>query len=268
MGAFVFTLREAPPERVDLSALVPERLAALTAGEVERLVIGGGRRRPIHVGDLFGVAPGPDESVVIEGGHERLDRIGAGLGGGLIRVEGDVGQRLGEGMLAGTIRVFGHAGPLAGAGMAGGTLRIAGNAGDRVGGALDGRISGMRGGLIAIGGAAGDRVGDRMRRGTIVARTAGAFAGARMIAGTIVAGSVGRQPGFLMRRGSLVVGTVEGGPLPTFLDCGALELSFLGLLGRSLANLDLPWQPHVPPIVRRFQGDQGSLGKGELLVAL
>jgi len=265
--ALSFTATAEPPERLDLAALVPAALAPLTRREIEGLVVGGGRRMPIRVGDVFrmsGAAGG--DHLVIAGGSARFDRVGAGLAGGRITVEGDVGARCGAEMLEGAIAVSGAAGPWAGAGMAGGTLTISGDAGERAGGALPGRMAGMRGGVLAIGGAAGPRAGDRMRRGLLVARAVGEDAGSRMIAGTLVAGTAGPRPGRLMRRGSLLLGGFEGEPLPTFLDCGVHDLGAVVLLARWLDRLALPWRPRLGGPVRRLQGDTAALGKGEILI--
>jgi len=266
MAPLTFTLKAEPPERLDLSGLVPGALAPLTAKEIEAIVLGGGRR-PIRVGDVFALRRGDAGAIVFAGGSERLDNVGAGLSGGSLRVDGAVGARLGVGMIEGTIDVVGSAGPWAGAGMAGGRITIAGDAGERAGGALPGRMAGMRGGVLAIGGTAGARAGDRMRRGLLVARALGPEAGSRMIAGTIVAASAGPLPGRLMRRGSLILGTVDGALLPTFLDCGAHDLPVLSLLAAWLGRLALPFRPNVGTAVRRLQGDTAALGKGEILLA-
>jgi formylmethanofuran dehydrogenase subunit C len=266
MAALTFTLRERPAERLDLSALTPGGLAALKAREIEAIVVGGGRR-PVRVGDVFKVRAGTADDIVFAGGSDRFDRLGAGLSGGSIRVEGDVGARLGLDMLDGVIAVAGSAGPWAGSGMQGGRITVAGDAGDFAGGALPGRMAGMRGGVLAVGGGLGARAGDRMRRGLVVARRAGEETGSRMIAGTIVAGTAGPLPGRLMRRGSLIVGAVEGEVLPTFLDCGEHDLQAMAILAGWLGRLALPWRPRLGGAVRRLQGDTAALGKGELLIA-
>lgn len=266
MAALTFTRRADPPVRLDLSALVPERLAGLAAGEIERLVLAAGRR-PVVVGDVFAVKGDDAAEIRIDGGAERLDRIGYGLAGGTITVEGEVGAYCGAEMTGGTITVSGCAGPFLGAGIADGRITVAGDAGAFAGGALFGRPAGMRGGVVAIGGTAGKRAGDRMRRGLIVARGFGPEAGSRMIAGTLVAGTAGAGAGRLMKRGTILLGALEGPDRPTFLDCGPHDLSFLTLLHRWLARLDLPWRPEPATTVRRLQGDTAVLGEGEILIA-
>lgn len=259
------TLREAPPERLDLLHINPLSLGALSQAEVERLAIGTSRRG-VRLGDVFSVTLDRSDTLVIAGGHERLDRVGASLSEGTIRVEGDVGQRLGAGMAAGTLTVTGHAGPYAGSGATGGTITVEGDAGDHAGGAVYGAKAGLDGATLIVRGRAGDHCGDRMRRGTLVVGRAGAHAGARMIAGTLAALEVGDLPGFGMRRGTLITGR-HGTLAPTFVETGSHDLVFLRLLARHLKTLS---EAHAALLARpltRYSGDLATLAKGELWVA-
>ena len=261
----VLTLREAPPERLDLLHVNPLSLSGLSQGEAERLPVGTGRRG-LTLGDCFTVRLDGSDTLVIEGGHERLDRVGAALSAGTIRVEGDVGQRLGAGMAGGSLTVTGHAGPFAGSGATGGTITIEGDAGDHAGGAVYAAKAGLDGATLVIRGSAGDHLGDSMRRGLIVVERAGAFAGARMIAGTIAAGSVGDHPGYGMRRGTLLTGG-HGALMPTFVETGALDLVYLRLLARSLRAVSPRHADLLKGSPRRYSGDLATIGKGELWVA-
>lgn len=266
MAALTFTRRADPAVRLDLGGLVPAALAGLAPAEIERLVLAAGRH-PVRVGDVFAVSGDEAATIRILGGLERFDRVGAGLAGGAITVEGEVGAGCGAEMTDGDITVAGRAGPFLGAGMAGGRITVTGDAGANAGGALYGRTTGMRGGVLAIGGEAGPRAGDRMRRGLLVAAAFGPEAGARMIAGTLVGGSAAVGAGRLMKRGTLLLGDCPTGEAPTFVDCGAHDLPFLTLLHAWLARLDLPWRPEPTGTVRRWQGDTAVLGEGEILVA-
>src|SRR4051812_16137686 len=110
MSALVLKLKEAPPQRCDLSCLTPEKLAA--AGEsVERLAINTTRHK-LFIGDIFAVTPADPIDIVIEGGSERFDNVAAGMTSGRIRVTGDVGQQAGRGMSGGELMVEGSAGRL------------------------------------------------------------------------------------------------------------------------------------------------------------
>ena len=132
MSALTLKLRAAPDERIDLSGISPARLAAMSQGEIEGLAIGTGRRG-IKVGDLFALSGPPGDTLVIEGGSDRLDGIGTGLDGGTLIVEGDTGVYAGRAMKGGRLDIRGHAGPFLASGMKGGTIlaKSAGRAGRR-----------------------------------------------------------------------------------------------------------------------------------------
>ncbi|MFC7400495.1 formylmethanofuran dehydrogenase subunit C [Chelatococcus sp. GCM10030263] len=270
MSALTFRLREAPPERLDLSALVPQRLAGLAPQEIVRLPIGTSRMGVV-VGDLFGVAGNDPVDIRFEGGSPRFDRLGEGLDRGRITVAGEVGQRLGFAMAAGELSVEGSAGPFAASAATGGVIRIAGNADERAGGAIYGAMHGLNGATLIIGGNAGPRLADRMRRGLVVVTgEAGDFAGSRMIAGTVIAAAVGDHPGYGMRRGTILTRR-HGELLPTFVETGGHRFVFLRVLQHWLqhsapelaSGLLATW----PDEVRRHAGDLAALGKGEILVA-
>jgi formylmethanofuran dehydrogenase subunit C len=266
MAATLFRLRAEPDQRLDLSAITPERLHNLSRHEIAALPIGT-TRMPLRLADVFAVRLGERDRIRFEGGSERFDRLGAGLRAGEIRVEGDVGQAAGIGMSGGRIEIEGSAGPLAGALMAGGGIFIAGNAGDGAGGATPGVMAGMRGGFLLVAGRAGERLGDRMRRGCIAALgPAGAYAGSRMGGGTLLAAAAGPLPGYLMRRGTLVLGAHDG-LAPSFVNSGVHQLQFLGLLRAWLRRQDARASALVPLRAERFQGDMATLGRGEILVA-
>ena len=258
----VLKLRAEPPERVDLHAINPLTLSRLSEKEAAALAVGT-TRRGVRVGDLFAISLDGSDSLRIEGGSSRFDRVGAALSEGTIHVEGDVGQRPGENMAGGALTVTGSAGPFAGAAATGGTITVHGDAGERAGGAVYAAKAGLDGATLVIGGRAGDGLGDRMRRGLILVGEAGAFAGARMIAGTIVARALGDHPGYGMRRGTIVAGR-HGALLPTFVETGTPDLVYLRLLARSLARLATQHADLLSGAMRRHSGDLATLGKGEL----
>ncbi|MGB3416406.1 MAG: formylmethanofuran dehydrogenase subunit C, partial [Mesorhizobium sp.] len=65
MKPLTFTLRETPPERLDLSPLTPERLAGLSAREIGEIRLGHSRRA-LTVGDVFRVSGKGAGSVVLQ----------------------------------------------------------------------------------------------------------------------------------------------------------------------------------------------------------
>lgn len=266
MSRLTFILAAPPPQRVDLSALIPEQLRGKSVQEIAALPINT-TRAGLKVGDLFNLREGDRDEIVFDGGGERMDRIGAGMSSGSIRVGGEVGVEAGRRMTGGSLFIDGDAGPFAGSGMRGGKLTIDGNVGERLGGPLAGETEGVTGGVLRVLGDAGPRAGDRMRRGFILIEgAAGECVGSRMIAGTIAIGGVaGPLPGYLMNRGTiLIAGGVEriGS---TFLDCGQFELVAARLLATFVAG-DSPvlGQAFRGPL-RRYAGDLAALGKGEIL---
>lgn len=256
------TLRQEPPERLDLHHVSPLSLGGLSEAEAARLPVGTSRRG-LTLGDCFSLSLDGSDTLTIKGGSSRLDRVGASLSAGSIHVDGNVGQRLGAGMAGGTLTVSGSAGPLAGAGATGGTITIEGDAGDHAGGALYAAKAGLDGATLVISGHAGDHLGDRMRRGLIVVGRAGAYAGSRMIAGTIAARELGDHPGYGMRRGTILTGG-HGALSPSFVETGTHDLVFLRLLARSLRTISAAHADLAAGALRRYSGDLATLGKGEL----
>jgi len=263
----VLRLRQRPDQRLDLSALVPLRIAGKAAVEIERIEVQTTKEH-VTVGDAFRLRMGALDHIRIEDACDRLDRIAQDMGEGEIVVEGDVGLGAGRGMRGGKLAIAGSAGAWAASGMRGGTIEISGAAAERLGGPLPGETAGMRGGIVVIRGNAGERAGDRMRRGMIIVEgNAGAYAGSRMIAGTLVlCRGCGAMPGYLMRRGTILLGGNCEELSPTFVDCGIHELvgmrlvaAFLGPYSKRAASL-------ASGRLRRFAGDMATLGKGELLV--
>ncbi|MDE3176588.1 MAG: formylmethanofuran dehydrogenase subunit C [Pseudomonadota bacterium] len=265
MSALAFTLRAPPPQRVDLGALTPSRLAGKSLAEIAALPIHT-TRAPLSVGDLFALREGERETLVFEGGAERLDRIGAGLDAGAIRVVGAVGVEAGRGMSGGALTIEGDAGAYAGSGLRGGVLRIGGDASERLGGPLAGETEGMNGGVIHVAGNAGPRAGDRLRRGfVLIEGAAGDCAGSRMIAGTLaIGGKAGALPGYLMNRGSILIAGGCEQMAPSFGDCGVHALTATRLIAAYVEGFSPALAAAFRRPLRRYAGDLAALGKGEI----
>jgi formylmethanofuran dehydrogenase subunit C len=263
---FTFTLRQEPPQRVDLSALTPDRLAGKSLADIEKIEIGT-TRASIKVGDIFKLAEGDLESVRYEGGSARFDLIGAKLLPAFsIHVEGDVGLQLGRLAKGGKITVSGSAGAYAASGNEGAHIEIKGDAGELLAGPLAGELAGMSGGRVVVRGKAGDRAGDRLRRGILIIEgDAGEDLGSRLIAGTIVAlGKTSGRVGYLNKRGSLVLARrPEIGP--TYVDCGAHMLTFARLFARGLKADSEAAAALLSARLQRYGGDTAVYGKGEIL---
>jgi formylmethanofuran dehydrogenase subunit C len=268
MTPLTFTLRSEPEERLDLSALTPDRLGGMTSADIAKLRIGTSRR-PALAGDVFKITGTDASSIVFSGGSGRFDLVGADMTAGRIRVAGDAGARAGRRMAGGLLKIEGKAGLEAGSGMRNGRIEIDGDAGEGVGGPMAGEIHGMTGGLIVVRGKAGHRAGERMRRGVIaLLKGCGDHAGLGMIAGTIVVtGRAGRYPGHLMKRGSLLFDRKPADLSPTFVDCGRVEIAFPALFDRYLMEEGILDRPLLGARPYRFGGDNAVLGKGEIMFA-
>jgi formylmethanofuran dehydrogenase subunit C len=265
--ALTFTLRQRPPQRLDLSPLVPHILAGKSAAEIAAIELQTTRTR-VNVGEIFRVRMGDAEHIRIEGACDRLDHVGQSMTGGELLADGDVGIQAGRLMTAGRLTLRGNVGPWAASGMKGGVIEVQGAADDWLGAPLAGEIAGMRGGVVIVRGRAGARAGDRMRRGTIVIEgETGAYPGSRMIAGTlIVAQKAGPLPGFLMKRGTIVLGAGCSAISPTFVDCGRHALLAMRLWAGFIAPYSKRAASLLEQPLQRFAGDMAVLGKGEIFI--
>ncbi len=265
MTALRFVLRFPPPMRLDLSPLIPERLARMEASAIDRIELGSARAS-VRVGDVFRLQTGEASRVTIEGGSERFDFLGAEMSSGEVLLDGEAGYAAGRRMAGGRLEIRGDAGGWAGSGLRGGTVEIWGDAGAMLGAPFAGERAGMAGGTLIVRGGAGERAGDRMRRGLIIIEgAAGVCVGSRMLAGTlVVCGAAGAMPGYLMRRGTLLLGLAA--PLPTFVPTGNVAASFRGLLAGALARFSWPAAQLAATAAERYLGDVATLGKGEMVL--
>jgi formylmethanofuran dehydrogenase subunit C len=156
--------------------------------------------------------------------------------------------------------------------MRGGVIKISGATRDFTGGAPPNNTLGIRGGLIYVGKKAGDRTGERMRRGILIVNgETGGYCGSNMIAGTIIVpGYCARGVGLGMGRGTILL-LREPAPLPaTFNDCGPATLGIVTLLSGYVKNFNRSTYLQLREInlARRFTGDLGCDGQGEVLVAI
>jgi formylmethanofuran dehydrogenase subunit C len=207
---------------VNAQCISPDTFASKTLEEIKTLKVWEGNKQR-SLSELFeidgeGCKALEDVSIQITGDLRKIKRIGEGMTGGKITIEGDVGMHLGEKMKAGEITVSGNAGSWLGAMMKGGSITVKGNAGDYVGANYRGSTKGMQGGTIAIYGNVGSEVGCFMRKGLVkIYGNTGQFVGMHMRNGTIlVQGDSDRRAGAGMTEGKIVLlGNVES-VLPTF----------------------------------------------------
>ena len=260
-----FEVTSAPRFRIDLSRL--GSTLDLTLREVSSLRVWHGNEEAA-LGDFCKITSSADGVERWSGSLERLDGIGAGNSGRAIALEGTVGNRIGAEMSAGSIRICGSAGNDLGVDLAGGTILVEGSSGMRTGSFSPGTARGMRGGSIVVTGNVGEEAGQKMRRGLLaVGGKAANGAGNLMIAGTLIAGELSTQFGQGLKRGSIISRT-KPTQLPIwFGPAVGVELSFTGLLSRTLSRLirhdafaflaDTRWQ--------RAHGDRLQRNQGELL---
>ncbi len=265
------TLRSPPAQRLDMSVLDVDMLAALSIDEIRAIELRCGRATA-PLDSIFDIAVSGDGSVRLEiyNSDAHLDGVGHRLKTGTVVVYGDAGRFLGLEMGGGDIHVHGSCGDWAGAEMTAGKICIDANVGAFAGSARAGERRGMRGGAIVIRGNAGDRVGDRMRRGIIVVQgNTGSHCASRMIAGTIaVAGQIGPSAGLGMRRGTLLLAQ-EPASLPcTFNSGGLQEMNFLRLMVPAIDALDSDyvWPCAQRTRVQRWVGDLAWNGYGEIIL--
>ncbi len=259
---FTLTRRESSPIPLDVTGILPETVANLSALEVaKRPVLFG--NRTVELGEMFRVSDSTRRPwLVFDGDTAAVRGIGTGMTAGHIFCEQRIGMHAGARMSGGVLAIDGFADDWLGAEMRDGEIEVIGSAGNCVGAAYRGSRRGMTGGSVVIHGRAGHELGLLMRRGTITVHgDTGEFAGASMIAGTIaVCGKLGARAGAGMKRGTILAlgGVVEISAGMRY-SCD-YSPTMLPLLGKAL---NLP----VPPRVRCFRGDVLTGGRGELWVA-
>ena len=126
-----FTLRREPDQRLDLSPLIPEKLAGKSLREIAAVELQTTRER-VTVGEVFKILLGDAASLRFVGGSERFDWLGHAMSSGEIVIEGHAGAQAGRLMTGGSLTVRGNVGPFAASGLSGGHMEIAGDAGDHL----------------------------------------------------------------------------------------------------------------------------------------
>ena len=204
---------------------------------------------PVPFGEMFELKGEPKGRIRFTGDLALADRLGAGMTGGELVVESNLGNE-------------------AGLALAGGTLVVEGDVGARAGAAPLGFKRGMTGGEMIVRGSTGPGAGATMRRGLlVVGKKAGDQTGIGMIAGTVVVfGAAGTDSGLWSKRGSLVaLGRIT--PPPTYVyACTYQPVHLRLLLTRLSVRYGMPVRPrHLKGFYRRYSGDMAELGKGEIL---
>lgn len=255
--------RNATTLPVDAQALQPGMSARDLARA--RLLVGNAH---VEAGELFAFSSDGSDDLRVVGDVRRVARLGQGMQGGRLVIDGHVGPFLGAEMRGGRILAQRDTGSWAGCEMRGGEIEIGGSTGDFLGGAYPGSRLGMRDGTIVVRGAAGADVGLSMRRGLIaVRRFVGENAGRGMVAGTIYVGEgAGPGVGTGMKRGTILIAKPSGvGILPTFVRAVVDRPPFVAIYLRHLASRGFS----VSPTGRwmRYNGDLACGGQGEVYLS-
>ena len=227
---------------VVVEGICPDRLAGRGQAEIAALpVVCAGTR--LTLGDAFEVDGAGSYNIAVRGDLADVEGIGHGMTMGQLTVVGDAGAQLGAHMSGGEILVEGAAGDGLGAAMSGGRIVVDGSAGREAG-------AQMHGGLIVVLGDAGESAGEGMDAGTIV-----------------VGGRLGERPGTGMKRGTIVAFGEAPELPPAFTAAGLVRLEVLQPYLPALeatGHITTPWIPEGE--FRRFVGDAGCEGEGEVLV--
>ena len=245
---------------INAECICPDLFAAKSLEEVAKLSLWEGNRKR-SLDEVFEIegecAEAPDGVIIhLVGDFSKVQRIGAGMTGGEVTVQGDVGMHLGEEMKGGKITVQGNAGSWAGSAMKEGTIEISKDAGHYVGAAYRGSTKGMRGGTVIIHGNAGSEVGCYMRKGLItIYGDVDQFVGIHMRNGTIVVqGNAKERAGAFMTGGKIILCGHIKSVLPTF--------TIDSIKGKAKAEGETIKRPFY-----LFIGDLAEHGKGKLYVA-
>jgi formylmethanofuran dehydrogenase subunit C len=105
MSGLTLTLVDALDFALDMSALTPAALAGKRVAQIRALKLQQGRKR-VALGDLFEVSgEAADDALTIHDATRNLHRLGYGLTGGLLQVNGDCGDEAGLRMRGGSLRI-------------------------------------------------------------------------------------------------------------------------------------------------------------------
>ncbi|MFQ5710468.1 MAG: formylmethanofuran dehydrogenase subunit C [Candidatus Geothermarchaeales archaeon] len=259
MKEVVLKVKEVLKTPIEAPEISPDLLAGKSNEEIRKIKVWEGNRR-IELGGIFEVegdaeANSNELTVRIVGDASKVHKVGCGMKGGSIVVEGSIGMYLGYEMSGGNITVNGDAGSWVGSKMRDGVIEVRGSAGDLIGAPYRGSRRGMAGGLIVVHGDVGAEAGCWMRGGTIRVRgSSGMFPGLHMSKGTVlIEGDCEGRAGAEMIGGKVIVMGHTPSVLPSF--------SIEGKRGKTKAAGEKIAGPFYV-----FVGDNNEGGSGRLFV--
>ena len=267
-------LQENPDLPVEAESIVPFEFARKSLKEIRLLPAYQGNQS-LTLGDFFEITgrAGKDTDstdIVVTGDLRNIKRIGQGMNGGRVSVEGNVGMYLGAEMIAGRIHVNGSVDAWAAAEMKGGNIQIEGDAGDYLCAGYRGSWEGMTGGRVYIAGSVGREMASHMRKGFIAVKgDVGSPAAVRMMGGTIiVVGNLGERVGVQATRGMIICLGRMDSVLPTYKFSGNSEREFIQYYLRYLCDRRpdfLDEEMYASEKWTKFLGDFAEAATGEEL---
>lgn len=219
---------------LEAESITPDNFAEKNHNDIKKLVVYHGNEMKT-VGDYFEISGKSgvlnDLKIIIEGDLSMVKRIGEGMTGGEIEINGDVGMHVGNHMKGGKIIVNGNADDWAGAMLQGGELVINGDARNYVGAAYRGYWKGMTNGIIRVKGKIGieSMLWARSSKGakkwpTLYCGSATSFLGIHNHGGTIVVeGDCDRCAGADQAWGTIVVKGKVSRLLPSYKKIGEVK---------------------------------------------
>ncbi len=216
MSQVILIPKEQPEVPLETNVIRPDDFAGKTIEEIKALEIWHGNL-VVPLSDFFEVegeagATIDETSILIDGDVFNTKRIGQGMTGGEIIVNGNVSMYVGAEMEGGSLLVKGNAASWAGQNMKGGELTIMGNAEDYVGSSYRGDWRGMSGGTLTVYGDVGNEIAEFMLGGKMIIKgNANIMPGIHMNGGLlIIEGDVVARTGGAMKNGDIVVkGTIH-----------------------------------------------------------
>lgn len=207
---------------IEAEVITPDHFAGKDAGKIGALIAYEGNT-PRPLAELFDIkvdgnaGSADDVKIQIKGNVPRVKRIGEGMTGGRILIDGDVDMRCGARMKGGIITIAGNADSWVGQEMRGGEINVQGNAAYYVGAGYRGESCGMRGGKITVFGNARDFVGEHMCGGEIIVKgSAGIMPGLSNKGGKIIIEGDTSMPGSEMTKGTIIVKGKVADMVPVF----------------------------------------------------
>ena len=114
MTGLVARLKTKLQQRADLSEVLAEPWATLSAGAMAGRAVYLERDGRVSLGDLFRIEGQANGRIEFTGELDLADRLGAGLQEGEVLVKGNVGREAGLGMAGGTLEIVARFGEQSG----------------------------------------------------------------------------------------------------------------------------------------------------------